>query len=132
MAPEYAMRGQFSVKSDVYSFGVLIVEIVTGQKNSSFYESNGSEDLLSYAWKHWKHGTYFGLVDPTIRESRSGIEVMRCIHIGLLCVQEDVSDRPTMSTVVLMLSSLSTTIPTPSKPTFCAVSRMVPDATTEY
>jgi hypothetical protein len=48
MSPEYAMRGEFSVKSDVYGFGVLILEIISGKKNSNFYESEGVEDLLSY------------------------------------------------------------------------------------
>ena len=48
MSPEYAMHGEFSVKSDVYSFGVLVLEIISGKKNSNFYESEGVEDLLSY------------------------------------------------------------------------------------
>ncbi|KAM3365587.1 hypothetical protein ACQJBY_015351 [Aegilops geniculata] len=47
MAPEYAMRGQYSVKSDAFSFGVLVLEIVTGRKNSSFATSEPSLDLLS-------------------------------------------------------------------------------------
>ena len=47
-SPEYAMHGEFSVKSDVYSFGVLVLEIITGKKNSNFYESEVAEDLLSY------------------------------------------------------------------------------------
>lgn len=47
MAPEYAMRGQFSVKSDVYSFGVLILEIVSGQKNNCFRNGERVEDLVS-------------------------------------------------------------------------------------
>lgn len=48
MAPEYTMHGQFSIKSDIYSFGVLVLEIVSGKKNSSFYESDRAQDLLSY------------------------------------------------------------------------------------
>lgn len=48
MAPEYAMHGQFSVKSDVYSFGVLLLEIISGKKNSNFYQSDRGEDFLSY------------------------------------------------------------------------------------
>jgi serine/threonine protein kinase len=48
MAPEYAMHGQFSVKSDVYSFGVLVLEIITGKKISSFYQSDEDGDLLRY------------------------------------------------------------------------------------
>jgi serine/threonine protein kinase len=48
MAPEYAMHGEFSVKSDVYSFGVLVMEIISGKKNSSFYDTDGADDLVSY------------------------------------------------------------------------------------
>lgn len=48
MSPEYAMHGHFSVKSDIYSLGVLMLEIVTGKRNSSFYQSDGGGDLLSY------------------------------------------------------------------------------------
>ena len=42
------MHGQFSSKSDVFSFGVLVLEIISGKKNNSFYESDPAEDLLSY------------------------------------------------------------------------------------
>lgn len=47
MSPEYAMHGEFSEKSDVYSFGVLVLELISGKKNSSF-ESESAEDLSSY------------------------------------------------------------------------------------
>lgn len=47
MSPEYAMRGQYSAKSDAFSFGVLVLEIVTGRKNSGFANSGQSVDLLS-------------------------------------------------------------------------------------
>jgi serine/threonine protein kinase len=48
MAPEYAMHGHFSIKSDVFSFGVLVLEMVSGQKNSYFRIGENLEDLLSY------------------------------------------------------------------------------------
>jgi hypothetical protein len=48
MAPEYAMEGLFSIKSDVYNFGVLLLEIICGKKNSSFYHSERAQSLLSY------------------------------------------------------------------------------------
>ncbi|KAK7308810.1 hypothetical protein RJT34_05059 [Clitoria ternatea] len=118
MAPEYAMHGEFSVKSDVYSFGVLLMEILSGQKNSSFYQTDGAEDLLSYAWNVWKDGAPLELLDPTLKESYTPNEVMRSIHIGLLCVQEDLEDRPTMATIVLMLDSNTVTLPTPKRPAF--------------
>lgn len=47
MAPEYAMEGIFSVKSDVYSFGVLILEILSGRKNKSFYDVEVPYNLVA-------------------------------------------------------------------------------------
>ncbi|KAK2968866.1 hypothetical protein RJ640_023916 [Escallonia rubra] len=119
MAPEYVMHGQFSVKSDVFSFGVLVLEIVSGQKNNCFGNGENVDDLRSYAWKNWREGTGSNLIDPALRaESGSIRDILRCIHIGLLCVQENVASRPTMASVVLMLNSFSITLPMPSEPAF--------------
>ncbi|PHT82867.1 Cysteine-rich receptor-like protein kinase 8 [Capsicum annuum] len=123
MSPEYAMHGQYSVRSDVFSFGVLLLEIISGKKNSAFYQSDGAEDLLSYVWKNWRDGTPLNIIDPTFAESYSRNEVMQCIHIGLLCVQEDVNERPTMESVVLMLNSYSITKRAPQQPAFFFRSR---------
>ena len=48
MAPGYAMGGMFSVKSDVFSFGVILLEIISGKKNSGFYLTEHAQTLLSY------------------------------------------------------------------------------------
>ncbi|KAL3522061.1 hypothetical protein ACH5RR_014895 [Cinchona calisaya] len=120
MAPEYTRTGQFSIKSDIFSFGIVILEIITGKKNSSFYKSEDSQDLLSYAWQHWRGGTPLALLDPTIMNSYVKTEVLRCIHVGLLCVEEDADRRPTMASVVYMLNSNSISLPTPYLP---AISR---------
>ncbi|XP_015574234.1 cysteine-rich receptor-like protein kinase 29 [Ricinus communis] len=117
MAPEYAMHGQFSFKSDIFSFGVLILEIVSGIRNSCYYNEGTMEDLLSYAWKNWGEGTSSNLIDHNLR-SGSTAEIMRCIHIGLLCVQENIAERPSVASIVLMLSSHSHTLPVPSQPAF--------------
>ncbi|CAN4083853.1 unnamed protein product [Withania somnifera] len=120
MAPEYAMHGQFSVKSDVFSFGVLVLEILSGQKNTCFRNGESVEDLLSYAWTNWREGTATNLIDPMLMRGSSGLarDMMRCIHIALLCVQDNIVDRPTMAAVVLMLSSLSLSLPMPSGPAY--------------
>ncbi|KAL3522070.1 hypothetical protein ACH5RR_014904 [Cinchona calisaya] len=120
MAPEYTRSGQFSVNSDVFSFGVVMLEIITGKKNSSFYKSEDSQDLLSYAWQQWREGTPLTLLDPTIGDSYVKTEVLRCIHVGLLCVEEDATRRPRMASVVYMLDSNSASLPSPYLP---AVSR---------
>ncbi|XP_047313045.1 cysteine-rich receptor-like protein kinase 28 [Impatiens glandulifera] len=120
MAPEFAYYGQYSIKTDVFSFGVLILEIVTGRKNSSSNESesSSSEHLLSYVWKKWRKGKMTNIIDKTISEDGSRAEKLRCIHIGLLCVQKAVSKRPTMAAVMLMLNSYTVSMLVPSKPGF--------------
>ncbi|KAI3881251.1 hypothetical protein MKW92_003408 [Papaver armeniacum] len=129
MAPEYAFQGQFSVKSDVFSFGVLVLETLSGKKNTAFYESvtGGAQDLLTYAWRHWQNGSALELLDASFKENCSRSEVMRCIHIALLCVQHSIANRPTMTTVILMLNSNSVTLPTPTRPGYLASDQAVED-----
>ena len=70
-------------------------------------------------WKAWREGTVSNLIDPMLSSGSGSIsEMLRCLNIGLLCVQENVADRPTMASVVLMFTSLSLTLPAPSKPAF--------------
>ncbi|KAL2474151.1 Cysteine-rich receptor-like protein kinase 25 [Forsythia ovata] len=123
MSPEYAMHGQFSTKSDVFSFGVLILEIISGRKNSNFYQSDGAEDLISYAWKLWRDNMPLELMDPVMQNSYARNEVIRCIQLGLLCVQEDVDERPNMASVLLTLNSYSATLAVPQRPAFFIRSR---------
>ncbi|GER27217.1 cysteine-rich receptor-like protein kinase 41 [Striga asiatica] len=114
------MHGQFSIKSDVFSFEVLLLEIISGQKNNCVQQGENIEGLLSFAWKNWKDGTAENLVDPCLRSCSGTIrDMVRCIHIGLLCVQENPTERPTMASVVLMLNnSFSVTLAAPAEPAF--------------
>ncbi|KAK4594733.1 hypothetical protein RGQ29_018441 [Quercus rubra] len=118
MSPEYAMEGVFSIKSDVYSFGVLMLEIVSGRKNNSFYDDEHALNLVGYAWDLWQEGKGLELVDPTIRESCVEYQVLRCIHVSLLCVEDGAIDRPTMLDMLSMLTNESTQLPLPKKPAF--------------
>ncbi|XP_021764216.1 cysteine-rich receptor-like protein kinase 5 [Chenopodium quinoa] len=118
MAPEYAMHGQFSVKSDVYSFGVLVLEIVSGKKISTKFHQQGDGDLLTYAWRSLNEEKPLDFMDSTLKDTYSSVEVLRCIHLGLWCAQENTNGRPTMSTVVHLLNNDTTTntMPTPPHP----------------
>ncbi|KAJ4810221.1 G-type lectin S-receptor-like Serine/Threonine-kinase [Rhynchospora pubera] len=111
MSPEYAMEGKISVKSDVYSFGVLLLEIISGKRNQ------GNHNLIAYAWQLWQAGRIIQLADEAIDNAGSvASDIVRFIHVGLLCVQECADDRPTMSTVLSMLSNEGMSLPEPKKP----------------
>ncbi|MBA0599309.1 hypothetical protein Gorai_005533, partial [Gossypium raimondii] len=97
MAPEYAIHGIVSTKTDVFSFGVLLLEI---------------------AWQLWNEGQGTVLIDPILDESCNQNEALRCIHVGLLCVQNHAIDRPTMADVVSMLSNETVQLPAPKQPAF--------------
>ncbi|XP_056159722.1 cysteine-rich receptor-like protein kinase 5 [Syzygium oleosum] len=119
MSPEYAMYGQFSVKSDVFSFGVLMLEIITGKTSQYSYISDHDAGVLDYVWEHWRIGAALEIVDPALNKSISASEVIRCIHGGLLCIQNNREARPAMDTIVLMLSSAdSVSLPMPEQPKF--------------
>ena len=59
---------------------------------------------LFQAWHSWNEGSGLDLVDEVLADSYSPSEVTRRVHIGLLCVQDNAAERPTMPDVVFMLS----------------------------
>ncbi|KAI6703915.1 hypothetical protein NL676_013051 [Syzygium grande] len=118
MPPEYAMEGIFSIKSDVYSFGVLLLEIISGKRNSAYYHENPSSNLVCHAWELWKEGNCEDVIDESMGDSCSREEALRCIQIGLLCVQEFAEDRPNMSAVVFMLANKDVVLASPKRPAY--------------
>ncbi|XP_059628122.1 G-type lectin S-receptor-like serine/threonine-protein kinase At1g11330 [Cornus florida] len=102
MAPEYAMKGRFSEKPDVFSFRVLLLEILSGRKNTSFYHDEHSLSLLGFAWKLWNEDRIAMLIDPTISDPCFLVEILRYIQVGLLRVQDFATNRPTINTALFM------------------------------
>ncbi|XP_065637566.1 G-type lectin S-receptor-like serine/threonine-protein kinase CES101 isoform X4 [Quercus suber] len=131
MSPEYAMKGVFSIKSDVYSFGVLMLEIVSGRRNNSFQHVDDALNLVGYAWDLWQKGEGIELVDPAISDSCVKYQVLRCIHVSLLCVEDGAIDRPTMSDVLFLLTNESMPLPLPKKPAF-SIGRKAIEANISY
>ncbi|KAH6829308.1 hypothetical protein C2S53_011532 [Perilla frutescens var. hirtella] len=116
MAPEYALEGRFSEKSDVYSFGVLMLEIVKGERNTHYYNQEWCLSLLGCAWKLWSEDNGLAFADESIASPYFREDIVRCIHIGLLCVQDSPMDRPVVETVVSMLSREAVDLPAPKQP----------------
>ncbi|PON81470.1 S-receptor-like serine/threonine-protein kinase [Trema orientale] len=118
MSPEYTIDGIFSLKSDVFSFGVLALEIVSGKKNRGFRHANHKLNLLGHAWMLHQEGKALELIsDRLLKDSYNIPQMLRSIHVALLCVQSSPEDRPSMSNVVLMLSS-DIALPQPKEPGF--------------
>jgi len=109
MAPEYGSGEHLSATADVYSFGVVLLELLTGKRISS------EMGLLGRVWSSYKQGNIESTIDKAITETYDKEKARRCICVGLLCTQTDPSRRPTMSTVITMLSS-SDKLPVPTKP----------------
>ncbi|KAL2324343.1 hypothetical protein Fmac_023401 [Flemingia macrophylla] len=69
-------------------------------------------------WQQWKDRAPLSIMDPNLNENYSQFEVIKCIHIGLLCVQENKNIRPTMTKVVSYLDGYTLELPSPQEPAF--------------
>ncbi|XWS51980.1 hypothetical protein CRYUN_Cryun11dG0028300 [Craigia yunnanensis] len=125
MSPEYAFGGRFSLKSDVFSFGVLVLEIVTGKRNRGFSGPDQDQNLLGHAWRLWIEERPLELIDNALGDLYNVTEVLRCINVALLCVQQRPEDRPNMPLVLLMLCGEST-LPYPKQPGFFLERNLTP------
>ncbi|KAF7126850.1 hypothetical protein RHSIM_Rhsim11G0080800 [Rhododendron simsii] len=90
------------------------VELAQRMKSRSLKQKK----VVVVAWNLWIDGKAFELIDPVMEGSFPMSKVLRCIQIGLLCVQKCPEDRPTMSSVVLMLVSDILALPQPKQPGF--------------
>ncbi|CAL9162874.1 unnamed protein product [Musa hybrid cultivar] len=118
MAPEYAMHGFLSTKADVFSFGILVLELVSGRKNSAFspFPDPDADSLLEWAWNLHKKGQTLELMDPALVPTADVEQVAMCIQVGLLCTQRDPKLRPDMKRVVMILSRKPSILQEPTQP----------------
>lgn len=72
---------------------------------------------LCQVWHLWSERRALDMTDKALEDSYSSSQAMRCIHVGLLCVQDHDTDRPTMPDVIFMLSK-ETDLPQPKQPFF--------------
>ncbi|KAK9274513.1 hypothetical protein L1049_021762 [Liquidambar formosana] len=117
LPPECVKDGAYSMKSDVYSFGVLLLQIISGKKNT-LYGSNKNIILLEYAYELLKDGKGMEFMDPSLDDAFSSCKLMTCMQVALLCVQEKPTDRPSMLEVSSMLKNETAAIAMPKRPAF--------------
>ena len=66
----------------------------------------------------WNEGQALALTDIRLKDSLIESQVLKCVHVGLLCVQKYSVDRPTMNSVILMLANEGAKLPRPKEPGF--------------
>ncbi|XXG84034.1 hypothetical protein AAC387_Pa10g1648 [Persea americana] len=123
MAPEYLVRGQLTEKADVYSFGILVIEVISGKRNSAYTAEEST--LLHLVWNLYMSNRLSEAVDPALEGSYLGADASRVLQIGLLCTQASAELRPSMSIVVKMLTA-NISIPSPTQPPFLSSNVEIP------
>ncbi|KAI4346181.1 hypothetical protein L6164_013253 [Bauhinia variegata] len=93
----------------------LVTFYGSGDVNELSKEENGHGIT---AWDLWKDGLGLDMLDPSMNGSFISEQVLRCIHVALLCTQERPVDRPSMSDVLSMLTNESAVLPLPKRPAF--------------
>ncbi|CAO2185345.1 unnamed protein product [Urochloa humidicola] len=117
IAPEIYSRnfGGISYKSDVYSFGMLVLEMVSGKRNSD--PSIGNQNEVYFPeWIHEKVSTGMDLVTNRETAEEEKQMVRQLAIVALWCIQWNPKDRPSMTKVVNMLTGRMQNLQIPPKP----------------
>ncbi|KAB5512975.1 hypothetical protein DKX38_030003 [Salix brachista] len=120
------VQGEHSISFFKLQKHIFLYTCILMRKKAKRRESQQNTDrnaALMYgtekrAWRFWREDKALDLMDKTLHESCNTNEFLRCLNAALLCVQDDPADRPTMSNVVLMLSSEIANLPVPKEPAF--------------
>jgi serine/threonine protein kinase len=109
LAPEWLSGVAVTPKVDVYSFGMVLLEIISGRRNSP-QESTSNSCHIDYfpvqAITKLHKGDVQSLVDPRLQGHFDFIEAQRVCKVACWCIQDNENHRPTMGEVVLCLEGL--------------------------
>ena len=118
LAPEWEKNSLISFQTDIYSFGVVLLEIVCCRKSIKVNVSTADEIILS----NWVYDCFAaGKLDKLVKDENVDFRTLeRMVKVGLWCVQEDPTLRPSMKNVVLMLEG-TINVPIPPSPVLSIV-----------
>ncbi|RLM69172.1 hypothetical protein C2845_PM17G14600 [Panicum miliaceum] len=112
--PECFENSIISMMNDVYAFGVTVINTISVMCRNI----QPCERLLcTWAWDAWEAGQMEDVFDPKLYEGSPLREIKRCVKVGLLCLQSDRADRPTMADVLEMIHGKKR-LPTLKKPAY--------------
>lgn len=108
MAPETFLNGRATVETDVYAFGVLMLEVVSGKKPSYVLvkenESNYNNSIVNWLWELYRNGTIMEAADPRMGSLFAEEELKSVLLLGLACCHPNPNQRPSMKTVLKVLT----------------------------
>ncbi|XP_062213572.1 rust resistance kinase Lr10-like [Phragmites australis] len=127
IAPELYSRnfGGVSYKSDVYSFGMLVLEMVSGMRNSDPSVESPDEVYLP-EWIFEKVITGQDLVLAREMTGEEKEKVRQLAIVALWCIQWNPKNRPSMTKVVNMLTGRLENLQIPPKPFVSSESHTMP------
>eukprot|EP00252_Welwitschia_mirabilis_P023526 TRINITY_DN6674_c0_g1_i2.p1 TRINITY_DN6674_c0_g1~~TRINITY_DN6674_c0_g1_i2.p1 ORF type:complete len:718 (-),score=125.25 TRINITY_DN6674_c0_g1_i2:489-2642(-) len=100
-APEYTMKGIYTLKSDVYSFGVVMLELLTGRKPLDSSRPRSEQSLVRWATPQLHDiDALTRMVDPVLKEVYPAKSLSRFADVIVKCIQPEPEFRPPMSEVV--------------------------------
>ncbi|XP_062192935.1 G-type lectin S-receptor-like serine/threonine-protein kinase At2g19130 [Phragmites australis] len=109
LAPEWISGVAITPKVDVYSFGMVLLEMISGMRNSPEVQSGSSNHVAYFpvqAISKLCGGDMRSLVDPQLHGDFNLDEVERVCKVACWCIQDNEFDRPTMGEVVRVLEGL--------------------------
>ncbi|KAM6542460.1 hypothetical protein CsatB_006907 [Cannabis sativa] len=111
-APEWHRNMPITVKVDVYSYGIMLLEIVCCRRSVDMDVPENEVVLANWVYDCFVGGEMGKLVHEEDVESN---ELKKMIKLGLWCIQDEPSLRPSMKKVCMMLEGI-VDIPTPPIP----------------
>ncbi|KAI3869012.1 hypothetical protein MKX03_002864 [Papaver bracteatum] len=115
---DYNMNGSQEEDLELHAFHLATIETATNYFSFANKIGEGGFGPVYKVWKLWNEDKAIEVMNSNTPFPVPISQVLRCIHVGLLCVQQRPEDRPAMSMVVLMLGSDAMTLPQPKQPGF--------------
>ncbi|KAK8628795.1 hypothetical protein V6N13_009378 [Hibiscus sabdariffa] len=105
MAPETFLISRATVETDVYSFGVFVMEVVCGRKPGNQSELNNyNNSIVNWVWDGYRKGSITSAADSRMDGKVNEKEVECVLVLGLGCCHPNPHYRPSMRSIVQVLS----------------------------
>jgi len=105
MAPESFLVGRATVETDVYAFGVLVLEVICGRRPGNQGEHNDyNNGIVYWLWELRRTDRMLDAVDSKIIGQFDEDEMVGMLVLGLACCHPNPHQRPSMTTVLQVLT----------------------------